>query len=293
MKNFSQMTLLDLQKEYQSRGMSITRGEFKDVMVCSISDFDWNHMDQAHRRFIHKTYQNSLRIFISPDSALSLTYLNFFLFLIPVFVFDMRLGCGLFHQMLTFMGLFKVHTFITANECNYEIQWIIVSSKYLKFTHNFLNKKLLILNKVQNQEDLTIRLQRKKLKDSGYGFFPEQRNFETSNTLVSHLRYPVFFCEFDLSLVGDQVSRIRSESIELIIKKEFEGWRIWSAVCSHEGGGLRDELDCDGRVSCPWHGRKHEGVFVGDKVRCVNVNGLKVMYEPFSQILKVSNENQG
>ena len=54
-------------------GAHISKGRYSYPGRAELRDLAWNHMDQNHRPFIHRTYGSASRIFIDKHASFSLT----------------------------------------------------------------------------------------------------------------------------------------------------------------------------------------------------------------------------
>jgi hypothetical protein len=159
--------------------LCITEGEYNFPPTCNVDDLDWNHMDWDHRPYIHRTYLNSLRIFADTNSGVSITLLSLFGIKFWVQVSDTKISKGLFYQNYTLFGLFWIFGVLENSETNTKYSWYISSSKWLKFLHPLISRRIYNLNHVQIAEDQSIRKKRTHLRNLGYKFGANERNFVT------------------------------------------------------------------------------------------------------------------
>src|SRR6185295_11988288 len=145
-------------------GLAVTRGEYRFPAHCSVPDLDWNFMDHAHRRWVHGTYRDALRIYLHRDFSVSLTRVPLGPFKPLVLLTDVRLGPGEFYQMYCLFSLIYVHGVLRNSAEGTVFEWHIVSSRLLKFLHPFLNRKIWKLNHVQTAEDVPLRVRRAELR---------------------------------------------------------------------------------------------------------------------------------
>ncbi len=121
---------------------AITSGFYEFPLHCEIRDLDWNHLDQGHRPWIHKTYRQSLRLSTGKQFATSLTKMSLLGIPFYVLVSDVQLAPGLFFQGYTLFSLIYIHTVIRADEEKVRVEWQIVSPRFFKFLHGYLNRRL-------------------------------------------------------------------------------------------------------------------------------------------------------
>lgn len=237
--------------------LAVTKGSFTIDVPNFLTDMEWNHMDQFHRRYIHRTYEESLRIAVGKNFAISLTRWK----RIPLFitVSDIRIKPGLYYQVMTIAGLIVAHLIISMEEhneiVNLKIEWFITSHKWLKFLHKPLSKKFYKLNTRLQQEDHQIRVQRYQLRKKGYRFASDPVDYVSSNTLTCNTIYPSMdILTINLENLSEQLTTITCEMHQFLIKKTAQAYLIWPAVCPHEGGDLTKGKECGSQIQCPWHG---------------------------------------
>lgn len=246
--------------------MAVTHGQYVFSVPGLLEDMEWNHMDQLHRPYIHKTYQEVARLACGKDFAISLTRWGKFPFFITVS--DVRLKPGLFYQCMTIAGLVYVHFVISMQEeneiVNSKLEWYITSHKWLKFLHKPLHKKFLALNIRLQDEDNQIREQRYSLRKQGYQFSLEPIDYYNSNDLRHHTIYPDIALNnsVDLSnLMEGERKTFIVDKLGFLIKKSGKEYLIWPQVCPHEGANLELGKECDkNRIQCPWHGLRFAGI---------------------------------
>jgi hypothetical protein len=249
-------------------GMAVTHGKFElMVPMCTLQDFEWNHMDQMHRFSIHNTYEKNVRVAFGPDFAVSLTQWGKW----PLFisVSDVYVARGLFYQTMTIAGIFVLHSIISMEEIEGQDsvkltdEWYIGSHKIFRFMHNFLNKKLHKLNVRLQQEDEQLRQGRFKLRQKGYQFKTDKPDYYNSNRLTNNTIYPRL-AEGAAIVLDDVTSTTCTKmagDLEFIVKKaDAETYHVWPAACPHEGGPLAAGKVCDAQIVCPWHGLRFSAV---------------------------------
>src|SRR5262249_52041416 len=154
----------------------ITKGHFSYPARAELRDLVWNHMDQNHRPFIHRTYGDATRVHIGERSAFSLTRFGNWPVVLPVF--DGQHKENGFYQILCLFGTIVVINIIECNATEQgnrmDIDWAIASHRWLRFLHGPLDRRLRRLNDVQNREDEVIRDRRVELRAAGYRFLTDQ-----------------------------------------------------------------------------------------------------------------------
>lgn len=248
-------------------GAYISEGYYEAVVPGYLNDYEWNHLDQWHRPYIHNSYHESMRVVTGRDFAMSVTKLGNLPILIQVS--DVRLSHNLYYQFYVFFGLIYVHQVSRLKELDGQVStkctWYTASHKFLWFLHGFLNRKMLQLQKKQEAEDFTIRTRRYEMRKQGFRFKTDKPDFINSNFLTDNVIIPKQSEPLQTSISHLQEGEITPVEIGLIkflIKKEGEGFFIWPSTCPHEGAVMPKEKICAGIIHCPWHGRKFSAVFL-------------------------------
>jgi len=239
---------------------AVTRGVFTDDIPSLLADMEWNHMDQLHRPYIHRTYGSNTRIASGKDFAVSLMRFGRWPFLITVT--DVRVEEGVYYQTFVLGGLIGVHIIIRMQGAdgtvNLRVEWAIQSHRFLKPLHAVLDRMLYRLNTRLQKEDAAIRGQRFHLRKCGYSFRSDPPDYITSNLTGRHTVYP--------KLAGDAVIALDAVPMDVntlceagngsfVLRRRKDDVLIWSAACPHQGGELQKGTfldDC--RLQCPWHG---------------------------------------
>jgi nitrite reductase/ring-hydroxylating ferredoxin subunit len=275
-----------------SANMAVTTGQFEIVIPGYLEDLEWNHMDQMHRKHIHNTYAESIRIATGSNFAISLTKWE----KIPLFitVTDIRLSPGLFYQCMTIAGLIYVHLTLTMNEKDekvYEtLEWNIISHKWLKFLHPILNRKFIKLNTRLQIEDTPIREQRYKLRKNGYKFIEEPVNYYNSNSLKYNTIYPKLPDVAEINVTGfikERINKVYLNQVGFLIKKVEDEFLIWPLVCPHEGGDLSLGKHCEKKqIQCSWHGLRFTALTLSANVDKASGYGFEFNLD--NSIIRVS-----
>jgi hypothetical protein len=237
----------------------ITKGHYSCPGRCELRDLVWNHMDQNHRPYIHRTYGDALRVHIAEQSAFSLTRFGKWPIMMPVF--DGYYKDNGFYQVLCLFGLIVVVNFIearpTASGTQMEIAWAIASHRLLGFLHPMLDRRLRRLNDVQNAEDEVIRDRRVALRADGYRFLTDQPDFVNSNAKGNNVIYPPVAGTHSISVADLREGELRRVEVDrraYLLRRSGEGIHVWPAVCPHEGAVIGPEHVRVNSVKCPWHG---------------------------------------
>lgn len=252
---------LDLLIDKMHKGAFVSKGRFTQKQRGIVEDFEWNHLDQIHRNFVHDAYHDSLRIATSKDIAISMmAYKN-----LPIYiqVADMRIDRGLFYQSYTFFGLLFCHQvnrmIQDGPDVILDIEWRTVSHKWLRFLHGIFNRKMHRLIDKQYREDIPLRARRAEMRDQGFCFKTDEPDYLNSNLLTDMVIFPESSRPSTFSieqLTQGQRTKIKIGSLDLHAVRGLEGLTVWPAVCPHEGAEMHKEHFCNGELACPWHGRK-------------------------------------
>jgi hypothetical protein len=281
--------------KHLGRSISLTTGSFSMKSPGDVAELDWNHMDKEHRPWIHNTYTEALHIAHGPDFWVSLTRMSFFGIPFFVQVTDLRIKPGLFYQSYTFFAFIHVVSLTRSQPGLVECEWHIVSHAFLKPLHWVLNRKLKKLNAVQNEEDIPIRKRRTDLREKGYRFIPEIRDYQTSNRQTPSVQAPLLQGSHRLSLGtlnAQEIGKFSVGPIDLLIRLNGDRtYSIWNAVCPHEGGPLEEGKICEGAIQCPWHGLKFQAATLHQHKKQTLLGGLLLTLENNNQLVVCQNLN--
>jgi len=240
-------------------GAHISKGAFKYPSRSELRDLAWNHMDQNHRPFIHRTYGDAMRINVQTQSAYSLTRFGRWPVVIPVF--DGYFRENGFYQFVVVFGLFVIaivmENKVVANGTEIDIAWAIASHRWLRFVHPILNRQLIRVNDVQNREDDPIRDRRIAMRAQGYRFLTDEPNFMNSNLMENNTVYPPLRTSASISfsdLPQNHAVRIVLDNRAYVFRRSNRSVEVWPGVCPHEGAEIGADRLRTGVVRCPWHG---------------------------------------
>ena len=259
----------------------ITKGNFTYPATAELRDLVWNHMDQNHRPFIHRTYGDAMRIHIGKESAFSLTRFGKWPAVVPVF--DGYHKDNGFYQVVCLFGLIVMVIFIEARpdgqQTQMHIDWAIASHRLLRFLHPLLDRKLRRLNHVQNAEDDIIRDRRVELRTAGYRFLTDVPDFVNSNVVGNNVIFPPVVAH-KVVMVGDlgegEIREIEADRRAFLVRRAGEGIQIWPAVCPHEGASIAPAHVRGNSVKCPWHGLEFGARLLRPGASAVTICGASV-----------------
>lgn len=278
-----------------SPSLVVTKDHFDISVPGLLKDMEWNHMDQMHRPFIHRTYQEAVRIALGKEFALSLTRWNKW----PLFitVTDIRVSEGVYYQCMTIAGLIYVHLIISMKEENQivhqRIEWHLVSHKWFRFLHKLLSRKFYKLNERLQVEDSQIREQRFDLRKKGYAFNSDICDYYQSNQLRRNTIYPALLVPITIDtkkLPYNELVEQQNNYVSFIIKKQTENeFLIWPSSCPHEGGNLmRGKLCNNNQLQCPWHGLRFSAVKLTSKQSTVKEFGFEFILQQEQIVIKTA-----
>jgi Rieske [2Fe-2S] domain len=237
----------------------VSKGRYVHPATAEPRDLAWNHMDQTHRPFIHRTYGDATRFFIGPTAAFSLTRFGSLPVVLPVF--DGYFRDNGFYQVVCLFGLFVIVNVIqcseTAGGTQMEIDWAVASHRLLRFLHPALHRRLHRLNEVQNREDEGMRDRRVELRAGSYRFATDEPDFVNANVRANNVIFPEMRGELSVKLATlreGEVSRIDASQRGFIVRRTGDELEVWPGVCPHEGALLEAAHVGGGKVTCPWHG---------------------------------------
>lgn len=237
----------------------ISKGHFTYPGKSELRDLVWNHMDQNHRPYIHRTYGEAARLFVDPHGSFSLTRYGRWPIAIPVF--DGYFRENGFYQVMVLFGLLIVVNIIECNEdhrgTRMDVSWVMASHRWLRFLHPILSRRFTKLNDVQNREDDPIRDRRIELRAANYRFATDNPDFLNSNVIANNVQFPTFTGHHSIAikdLPEAEPHRAEVGDRAYIIRRSGQQLEVWPGVCPHEGAVL-GAADVAGKlVRCPWHG---------------------------------------
>lgn len=259
----------------------ITKGNFSCLGYAEPRDLLWNHMDQNHRPYIHRTYGEAMRVFIGERGAFSLTRFGGWPAVIPVF--DGHFKDNGFYQVMCLFGLIVVintiECHVTDGVTRMEIDWAIASHRFLKFLHPMLDRRLRRLNVIQNKEDEVIRKRRVELRGLGYKFATDEADFVNSNAMANNVVFPPLAASVSVVLADlpeGKPERIVAGDRAFVVRRTNESLEAWPGVCPHEGAAL--ELgDLRGNsLKCSWHGLEYGPRHLGPGSSAITMCGARL-----------------
>ena len=262
-------------------GASISKGHYSYASRSELRDLVWNHMDQNHRPFIHRTYGEATRIFIDPHASFSLTRFGGWPIVIPVF--DGYYKENGFYQVMVLFGLIAVVNIIECNPAGngtqMDISWAIASHRWLRFLHPLLNRRFVRLNEVQNREDDPIRDRRIALRAAGYRFRTDDPDFINSNVVEHNTVFPPVRAPGAIVLTDlpdRRAVRVPFADRAFILWRDGGAVEVWPGVCLHEGAELDATHLAGAVVKCPWHGLEFAARRLEEGGRAVELCGARL-----------------
>lgn len=269
-----------LEENLRSLGdkMAVSFQTFSFPSTCGVKTLEWNHMDQEHRPFIHRTYKKAIRIATGKDFALSLTQVPFLGTRIFVQVLDLKIAPGVFYQSFTLFGIIYVHVIIRALPDRAQVDWYLVSHPLFKILHPYLNKRINKLNYVQNLEDVPMRERREELAKDGYRFVTDEPDFINCNSNFNSVIPPKVSTQHRVPLKDlkpNELNKVAAGPIVLLVEPlENNAYRVWPNACPHEGAALAEGEKQECKIKCPWHGLTFDAVELNASKLRARVGGL-------------------
>ncbi len=245
----------------------VTHGSYLVSSTGNAADHAWNHMDQAHRPWIHNTYTEALRIARGKNFAVSLTRFKFAFFKFSILVTDVQVSESLCYQSYSLFNMIYVHNLTHNLDKKIHIEWYLVSNRFLKFLHPILHWRLERLSHVQIAEDVKIIQQRNLLREKGYKFDTDVPDYLNSNTADNGVVAPPLnkVVSLDLSQLEEgKATKLTSDSVMLLVEKKGNLFSVWPAVCPHQGAPLSAANKCGKKLQCEWHGYKISSVVLSN-----------------------------
>ncbi len=246
-------------------GAVVTQDKYVSDIPGYIHDMEWNFYDELHRYYVHNTYHDMFKAFSGKTFSVNLVKWG----KLPIFiqVANAKVAPNLFYQTMSIFGIFYVHQIMELQALDRQVRlhrsWYIVSHWLFKPLHSLLSRSMMKLQVKQDIEDNEqIRHRRLALRDKSFRFRTDKPTFTNSNQLTNNVIFPPQKDElrFELKEISsNQPSKITIGHLELMIKRESEGFRLWPGICPHEGAELNATHLCDNIVQCPWHGRRFSG----------------------------------
>lgn len=263
-------------------GATISRGHYTYPSRSELRDLVWNHMDQNHRPFIHRTYGDASRIFIGRRASFSLTRFGRWPIVIPVFDGHHK-GNG-FYQVMVLFGLVVVVNIIECNSTDtgtqMDVEWVVASHRWLRFLHPLLQRRFIRLNDVQNREDDPIRERRIALRAAGYRFKTDDPDFISSNALENNTVFPPLREQSAITLADlpdRRAVRFPFADRSFIVRRDGDTAEVWPGVCLHEGAELDPAQLGKGVVKCPWHGLEFAARRLEEHGRAIEICGARLI----------------
>lgn len=242
-------------------GLSLTAGEQEWATPFTAVDMAWNHMDFAHRPYVHRQYERGLRIALGKDVGVGFTQFARDLLMIPTF--DVRVADGEFLHGYCIAGLVYVFLrirILPGGEArnDYRLDWVVASKGWLRWLHGPLHRKIRRLNQRLFDEDVPIKTERRRLREAGYRFQNDDPDLLESSRLfptnvVPPAAEPVRVALALLPADADEV--VATGPRRFLVRRAADGSvLVWDAVCPHQGGPLAPDASCATSRRCPWHG---------------------------------------
>jgi nitrite reductase/ring-hydroxylating ferredoxin subunit len=259
-----------LEKELRAlhAGMVVTTDRYVSDVPGYLADLEWNFFDEVHRIHVHGTYNDMFKVFAGKTFSVNTVRLGRLPILVQVA--NAKIASGVFYQSMTVLGILYCHQVVSMSQVGegkirLDRRWLTASHWLFRPLHGPFNRMLMQLQDKQDREDNAIvRERRFQLRQAGFRFQTDDPDFINSNQLFDHVAFPQGDAEARLEFstllpkVGSEV-RVSVGALELMLKREERGLRVWPGICPHEGAALETRHRCDGIVRCPWHGRQFRG----------------------------------
>lgn len=248
-------------------GMVVTQDKHQSLVPGFINDLEWNFYDEYHRYYVHHTYDDMYKVMAGKYFSVNIVRWGN----LPVFiqVANAKITDRLFYQCMTILGIICLHQIVRLTqkeeEVLIEVDWYTASHWLFRWLHRPFNKKLMKLQKKQDEEDnIEIRGRRLDLRHRGFKFTTDNPDFINSNILTNNVILPATESPLRIDLqdyLDGNIHRIDCKVVELMLKhRSNDEIEIWPAICPHEGALLKQLHLCDGIAVCPWHGRRFPAV---------------------------------
>lgn len=253
------------------KGAIVTNGEYISDVPGYVNDMEWNFYDELHRYYVHNTYHDMFKIFSGKTFSVNLVKWSGW----PIFiqVANAKIAPDLFYQTMSLMGIFYIHQIMKLEQLDRSVRltrtWYTVSHWLFKPLHSYLNRSMMKLQIKQDIEDNEqIRYRRLFLRDAGYHFTTDCADFTNSNQLTNNVIFPKSDDESSVclsSLSDNTLQNVTVGILELLVKRENNGVRLWPGICPHEGAAIAKNHLCGNVAQCPWHGRRFSGILLEEE----------------------------
>jgi hypothetical protein len=238
-------------------GAVVTQGHLDTKVRGHLLDSEWGVFDLLHRVYVHHTYPNFIPLISSKDVSVLLTSWG----RLPVYfqVATARVGPATYYQMFSVFGILYCHQMSTmrqeGDETHVSMDWFLVSHWLFKWLQYLFNRRLSRLQNEQGDEDAPLRDRRLELRKRGVRFVTDEPDFINANELSDHVILPSAELPVRVSLSDNGYQYVNAGPVELLVRKDAEELTVWPGLCPHEGAKMDETHLCEGRLSCPWHGR--------------------------------------
>jgi hypothetical protein len=241
-------------------GAVVSQGHMDTKVKGNLLDGEWGVFDLLHRIHVHHTYPNFIPLISSKDISVLITPFG----RLPVFfqVVTARTGPSSYYQTFSVFGVLYCHQIShleqVGDEIHTSMDWFLVSHWLFKWMHHLFDRRLARLQREQGDEDAPLRERRLQLRGRGVSFATDEPDFINANDLSDHVVLPQAQLPMRISLAqtgNGACQHISAGPLELLVRKQADELTVWPGLCPHEGAKLDESSLCDGRLTCPWHGR--------------------------------------
>lgn len=235
-------------------------------------DADWNYKDIPHLKYIHKLIDND--IVLGNDKQLSsIAFQRFFgIFRIPMCLtnYDHDENSQIYYtSFLFFILLIKTsYEEIGTNKTKVTTVYNVFSPKILLFLVPLIKLSLRRNYKELMNDDIPMRERRGYLRSLGYCFKKDNKKYGfLETTKISEDRV------IEPKNISFKISAINISSSDQFKNNNGNGYRVikdnnklfvFETLCMHEGADLSYADYANGKLICPWHGKKLKPILVFD-----------------------------
>jgi hypothetical protein len=259
----------ELAKGLELQGMKFTYLEISQEGDYLPSDAEWNYKDVPHLNHVHElvdaTYASIGDSYIA---TINMQKIFGFRFPLTVFNYDSKPGRQtyftnfLFYQLIIETWAQQISPSRTRVTTRYAIGSLPVWQIFAPLLKWVLKRNYKALMK----SDVAMRTRRGELRAWGYSFKGDNKPYSFRETMKIQLSnvIPPADVEIPKSIsvsVDDLIEKKRmtvGRADHLGLRLEYEAGeiRVFARMCPHEGANLDESACADGRLTCPWHGRK-------------------------------------
>jgi len=262
----------DILGDLRSMNFAITETSVSATGEYLVEDVLWNYQDARHTDVVHTGVMCNAPFFVTRNSLCTLLVMKNFGLPVPIVLVQYFKDPSALYtiQSLGFGFLLRsvIHmTQETETTTHITIDYHVISHRVLKWLHPIIVRMLKKNFERLLQEDEPMRLRKMELRRMGFvNTSPNRLTYlDTLNISQNNIRFDPAKSRAGAPAV-EQVVPVpnghATSCVKLDDEKQFrlvaQGGEVlvFGTVCPHEGADLSGARCENGRLVCPWHGRK-------------------------------------